>query len=301
MIARTDDVSQKLQLPDQRVVSGNASKMYHYGLESYYQESSHDLSVGLQAPVSTYSDFTFVLLKPDAFVGRAGTRIISVLESHGFSAVGSMPFEFDRFMWRELWRYELNVARVQRYPLIDELLCNGPSLFVLLRDTAVAQEASVRLTQIKGNTNQRLRNATHLRSQIGAKAGTLNFIHCPDEFIDFVRELGVLFDSSGRQRVAAMMDGERPSALVTEQIASLETHYPSHPLELNALVDRLGEEFSGAINSDKETLRTDPYQLRDAYCDRFGLSRWDWITIAANFLEYSHAGMRGVFDCETQT
>lgn len=309
MIIRTRDAYPKSLPPDvHHVQSANPSKMYRYGQEAYYQESSHDLRGLLGGALSDYGRFTFVLLKPDAMVARAGQRILDALERRDFKVRGSIRFCFNRFMWRELWRYELNVARAERYPLIDELLCSGPSLFVLLEDTSGAADGSVRLTHQKGNSDPQLRDPRSLRKEIGARAGTLNFVHCPDEFIDVVREAGVLFDAQGRARLASLMDGQNAGqgagqgAARTEDainaIAAIEADYPAHPLDLDSLKARLGPRFAAALRDNEETLRHAPYTLRDAFCARFGLSRWDWITIAASFLIFSHASTPRVFEFE---
>lgn len=159
---------------------------------------------------------TFVLFKPDGVVARCIGPAIACLMSAGFMPVHHFRFRFHRHTIRELWRYELNVATLQRLAAIDLLLPATDSVLVFLRDVSrqcSGQTAAERLRVMKGPSLIYQREPHHLRSRIGAGTGLLNLIHTPDESADVVREVGVLLDPAARRDALAALGRERPSDL----------------------------------------------------------------------------------------
>jgi nucleoside diphosphate kinase len=252
----------------------------------------------LRRPLQDYSRLTFVLLKPDAFVAGAAGRVLAALRDRGFVARGSLLVRFNRFMIRELWRYEFNIARVERYPLIDELLCAGPSVMTVLEDRSGAIDAAARLSMLKGHSCLARRANDSLRSAIGAREGTLNFIHAPDEFIDVIREAGVLLDAAQRVELAALLDGANAGDAVS-LLAEVGANYPRHSLLLADVIGQYGEPLAREVALHRETLAQDPYAVKTHFVKTLGLGQWDWITLAANYLRFSHQGVPPVFEFET--
>lgn len=189
-------------------------KKYRFGGESYFQESYSDIKRYYSEVDIDYlrENYTFMLLKPDFFVGGNNAKLCDALQDLELEVVGAFSISMNRYMIRELWRYELNHSTLDRYPLIDKLLMAGPSVVLIFkyRGSEVIKDLSEWLTSLK-KVNVRINRLSgkNLRNYLGVGPGTLNFIHTPDEFIDMVREIGVLFDSGGRKEVYQTIKKER--------------------------------------------------------------------------------------------
>ena len=299
IVKTVQDYREGLPPGDRHLGSTTHSKVYRYGQESYFQESYRDFSFVFGAHATSIGSLTYVLFKPDAFVARAAERTLSVLDELGFEPIASTIFQFDRYRVRELWRYEFNIARVERYRLIDDLLCSGPSLLVILKDTSGSSvDASVRLSRLKGNSNLAHRTPDSIRNRIGARANTLNFIHTPDELIDMVREFGVLLDDHARLALLQTMRmDERPDLQNT--IDAIYALYPEHLLLLEDIYGRFGDVLKADVATNAGILADQPYRLHRELVARHGLDPWDWITIVNSHLRFSHDGILPVFSFES--
>lgn len=273
------------------------SKNYRYGQEPYFQESLLDLKTVFGETVADCARFTFVIFKPDAFVCRSVENTIAELRRRGFRPIATETFRFDRYKVRELWRYEYNVARVERYRLIDDLLCSGPSLLVALESGDPSVDASVQLSDQKGDSDIRKRRTDSLRSAVGARTGTLNFIHTPDELIDLVREIGVLFDQPCRLDLYARMR-ERSGLDIGCCAAALAREYPSHSLTIDEVFARHGQVFERDVRAREAVLAEDPYKLHAYFRQTYDLGLWDWITLLNENLQFSHPHMLRTFAFE---
>lgn len=192
-IVTSDNYDKGIPLEIPSWVSCNHVKCYKYGQEPYFQEAFYQLS-SANITMTELQTFSYVLVKPDGFPTRCIERLLKALHECEFSIIFSKRLRFNRYTIRELWRYEYNLATLERYRLLDELLAAGDSLFLLVRDNSGLNDASTRLSRLKGKSNPSLRSGGSIRNLIDARSGNLNHIHTPDEFIDFARELGVLLD-----------------------------------------------------------------------------------------------------------
>ncbi|GEM_PF-7092056 len=184
-------------------ITNYRAKIYRYTQESYFQEAWYNFCEYFsESEISNLDNYMFILFKPDAALGRCIARTFCYMEKLGFDPIFYKLLRLTRHSIRELWRYEFNTSSVQRYSVIDRLLQNANSMFVLFKRRIVTDtSACAFINDIKGPSLCRERKAHHIRSVINAHDGTLNFIHTPDETIDFIRELGVLFDESDRKKI----------------------------------------------------------------------------------------------------
>jgi Nucleoside diphosphate kinase len=182
-------------------ITNYRSKIYRFTQESYFQEAWYNFSEHFsESEISDLDNYTFILFKPDAALGRCIASTFYYMQKLGFDPIFYKLLRLTRHSIRELWRYELNTSSAQRYPVIDRLLQNANSMFVLFKRRTIADtSACTFINNMKGPSLCRKRKAHHIRSVIKAYDGTLNFIHTPDETIDFIRELGVLFDERDRK------------------------------------------------------------------------------------------------------
>ena len=171
---------------------------------------------------------------------------MSVLAEFGVRPVSAFLFLFDRLKIRDIWRYELNIATYDRYPAVDALLCRYHSLFVLVeweRNHPRASDLPSFVTGIKGPSQLERRRPHHLRSRIDARDGMLNHIHTPDEPIDIIREIGVLFDKPVRQELLTYI--RRPHSNeacdLSTKIEQFYASVPEHDLTRAAVRQRFGD------------------------------------------------------------
>ncbi|PKD38273.1 hypothetical protein CWO84_24000 [Methylomonas sp. Kb3] len=274
-------------------------KRYRYGQEPYYQEALQAF-LSSSNPEYWLQKHTFLLLKPDAFPPRSFDKIIHGLTVDGFGVVKAIPIRLGRFHIRELWRYEYNLANVQRYPLLDMLLSSGDSILLIIRDILGQGCASERLTSLKGASDPAIRSKNSLRTRIGAANGTLNFIHTPDEPIDVVRELGVLLPSN---EVADLITETSNNDVVSNSILSeigkkISKNYPSHELTLDHVFNHYGDEFKQQVFDSTHALRSQTLFEIERLASIFSLNNWDKIILANEFLEFCVPGVVKAFEFE---
>lgn len=131
-------------------------------------------------------------VKPDALLSGRLSGCLSFLAEQGFVPVQAVSFWYDRAMTRELWRYQWNIATLDRLSLSDLLHRRSQSLTLVLADVTDGPiPASSRLATLKGSAFPGAREDWHLRTILGAPNRLMVLVHCPDEPIDIVRELGV--------------------------------------------------------------------------------------------------------------
>jgi hypothetical protein len=180
------------------------SKRERFLDESYLRESWHSAREVLgEDLVPAVHGYAMLVLKPEAVIGRRGPRCLEFLESAGFRPVFAKRLRYTRHALREIWRYQWNIATLDRLALGDLLYGACDSLLVVLRDDEPDGRlpASVRLAGLKGSSLPWDRHDGHLRSVLGALNRMVVMVHCSDEPIDILREVGILFDADGRREV----------------------------------------------------------------------------------------------------
>lgn len=182
--------------------SNNSVKKYYYASESYFQEAYYDFQSEQLDFAYIQKHISFLLLKPDFFVGADISVLSDIFNQLNLCVIGAWEYLFSRHTIRELWRYELNTATIDRYNLIDRLLTSGKSVFLLLYHHQGYFDLSHTLTDLKKQNNSpNILKGKTIRQYLNIGTGTLNFIHSPDEVIDFIREIGVLFDHTERREI----------------------------------------------------------------------------------------------------
>ena len=268
------------------------SKIYRYAQESYFQESWYDFDEQMSAcnkNITDVDDFTFIVFKPDAAPVRCVSKTINYLRNIGLVPVYYSAFTFDRLLMRELWRYELNLASKDRYPLIDQLLTAGKSVFVLLKrynsvgnSTGLDGLSASQLVKIvKGPSCISKRKPSDLRSYINAKDANLNHIHSPDETLDVIREIGVLFTQKERSKIikCILVDAEEVSTNDIEH--ALYDGVLEHSLDLEDVFRRLSESAPGQFRALEEYKERSKLHKLLSQLDKYDvpLTKWDRLVI----------------------
>jgi hypothetical protein len=144
-----------------------------------------------------------VILKPDALLGRRGQQCIDYIAKHSFTPVHFERITLSRLQTQELWRYWGTMATLDRLRLSQQVSAQGEALMVFFRDDspALTVPATVRLQALKGSAYPGYRSPHHLRSVLQAPNRVVVLVHTPDEPMDMVRELGVVFTDQELARV----------------------------------------------------------------------------------------------------
>jgi len=223
--------------------SNNRAKLRRYVQEPYFQESYIEyIEIANDAAYKLIENKSYILFKPDAAPARCVEQTLSVLAEYGIRAVYATLFKFNRWSWRELWRYELNISTYERYPAIDALLTAGPSLFVILEVSTgeLSQSLSVFVNSLKGPSLEADRSLHHLRFRIRARNGVLNHVHCPEDPLDVIREVGVLFDHADRAAILTALSTPRcAKADIIPMITEFYSSAPEHALSVDVIKTRL--------------------------------------------------------------
>jgi len=191
------------------------SKVHLYQHETYFREGLSDVEdVFGEAAADRLRRSALLIVKPDAVAGAKLGAICTFLNKHDFSIVAVERFSFTRLSARELWRYQLTLATLDRLAVNDCVLLAGPAMMLLLRsDGDQTLPATVRLSTLKGAADVKAQMPGTLRSVLGQRNRLCSMIHCADEPADLVRELGLLVDRRTRRRLlTALATGEMSDA-----------------------------------------------------------------------------------------
>lgn len=126
--------------------------------------------------------------------------VIHFLQANDFEVVWSTRVSLAGHVWRELWRYQLNVASVDRLCVTDTLMRLSHGLLFLAKDRKRSDApASNRLSSLKGPADPKQQTARDLRARLGQSNAMLSLVHVADEPVDIVRELGILTNAALRR------------------------------------------------------------------------------------------------------
>lgn len=240
-----------------------------------------------------------LVLRPDAIATRGGTRLLEAVAAQGFVPVACETFRFNRHTTREVWRYQLNIATRERIDVMDMIMPAAESLYVLLHDaTDSPVPATTRLSSLKGPSRPEDRQASHLRHIAGpAQASVLTYLHVSDEPADIVRELGIFFDSSQRNRLLGRLcSTEDATGAVLAELATIESRTQPSDLCWRPALARLRQALDQASTANRaqtEVLsglidqvlagRSKEWQALLAQADGLNLDwdYWDRVAVAA--------------------
>jgi hypothetical protein len=173
-------------------------KAERYRRETYFREGLEDArdSAGLDAICGRAA---LILIKPDGIVGGKVPIIIDYLRRQRFDIVAAERVTLGRLQWREMWRYQLTSATLDRLA-INDLVLRGSALLLLLRHPGhLDVPASVWLSGLKGPSDVSRQSPDCLRRVLGQPNRVISFIHVADEPADVLRELAILADRTTRR------------------------------------------------------------------------------------------------------
>ncbi|KUL39702.1 nucleoside-diphosphate kinase [Streptomyces regalis] len=207
---------------DWSTLTRSQTKRDLYARETYFREGLCDAEEALGAGglATVLRDTALLMVKPDGLAAGKLPPVLEYLTEHGFTPVAVREFRFQPFHWRELWRYQLTSATLDRLAVNESLLGAGPALFLLLRgEPGHELPGTVRLSTLKGSATLEAQKPGTLRSLLGQPNRVLSYVHVADEPADLLRELGLLFDVPARR---ALLDSLACGALTAQDKDALD-------------------------------------------------------------------------------
>lgn len=192
----------------------STTKRSLYSQEIYLREAHRDMANELCHQLSYFlHSYALMIIKPDGLATGKLEPVLHHVRAQGFAISVIREFRMTRHHWRELWRYQLNAASLDRLAVADAFLTDQTALLVIVHDAKQeAAPATVRLTALKGSPSPRGRDEHTLRSLIGQTNRVLSFIHVADEPADLLRELGIILSRSERRQMVGRLGHHLRSA-----------------------------------------------------------------------------------------
>jgi hypothetical protein len=270
-----------------------------YFLEGWYSVFQH---WGGQANSELWG-LACMILKPESIVTRDAAAIVARVKSFGYSVMYAQPFQFDRHTIRDLWRYQINNATVDRLQIKDMQLQDCDSIFLLLRAASNREPASVSLSALKGPAAVEDRRPADLRSGLSLQSRLLSAIHVADEPADVVRELSVLFSYDVVDGLLSHSDRGKEYD-VGRVIEGAYRRWPKRDLSLGNVLDKIEATASGQLStrSGRAARAACRAARRGSYSDWRELLRlaeeagtrleiWDRVVVGAELAELDIPGV----------
>src|SRR5260370_20260356 len=130
---------------------------------------------------------TFLLIKPEAIVGRRIAPILDFLAARRFFIVGTWPVRLSRHAARALWRYQINSVPIGHIRALEMGVTAG-ELFVVGLGHALGRDeagSAAELLMLGQGSSSRPADGT-LRDLLRCPARMLSFVHTPDEPADVI-------------------------------------------------------------------------------------------------------------------
>lgn len=283
-------------------------KAQSYERETYFREGLADAEevLGDGAPVALRKA-ALLLVKPDGLAGGKVSTVLGFLRANDFVVTAVELPTITRFHWRELWRYQLTSATLDRLAVNDLVLRGGALLLLLRREGDSDMPASVRLSRMKGPSDIASQRPDCLRRLLAQPNRVISFIHVADEPADVLRELAIILDAPARRRVLSALgrgvisrpDQEALDGAVTASDSSARAF--DEQAALRRVEDALRQASGTAAPSAAqlasyleqmrrgERIQWRPFEQR-LEATGVSLDRWDVATLGAAFIVYDEPG-----------
>jgi len=290
----------------------STTKARLYERETWFREGWYDTCCvsGRQLP-KVLQCAALLMIKPDGLTAGKAALIVDFLRTHGFKIAAAETPTLTRLHWREMWRYQMTMATLDRLAVNDLVLCGRALLLVLYHQGLSEVPATVHLSALKGPSDVGRQQPGCLRRLIAQPNRLLSMFHVADEPADLVRELAILLDRPQRRAVLeAVVRGESlsPSSLrrltiaVRRSVRSPRSTEPSIALgKLEAAIERATSD-QGHITAAHRQLILDLGRMRRGKtiawlafarameAASIKMDTWDLALLGAQFIAYDDAG-----------
>jgi hypothetical protein len=261
--------------------------------------------------MSILQRIALVTIRPEAVLTGQVQTCLDYLERHDFEVGAVRPMRYHRLTIRDVWRYQWNVASLDSMRITDLVHRLAPAVLLVLFDRSATPSvpAACRFTGLKGTSRPDGRRPEHLRSVLGAPNQIMVMVHAPDEPMDLVRELGVLFGQTDLFRmynrfrrptagavVMPLAGGREPPPSVAAAVAGFHQAVAQRRWSGSALVeaalDRANEQLSAAQRSEPEGGVPLDWRSWAANLSGAGFTptAWPYLLIGSQYVRHSVAG-----------
>jgi nucleoside diphosphate kinase len=280
-------------------------KRWFFSQDSYFRESNALFSNTFQRHADLdqfFKNISFVIVRPDGIAAHSIGKTVEALREVGFEPIHYEIVKFDRHSNRLFWWYHLNHAPLDRFPLVDLFINDRPCALIFVKANEPNEEfACQRLARVKGHVLTEKRKPDQIRYKINAGRGLLAYIHAPDEPIDIMRELGILFPSSQLQNLLEKMmhPPEFNQSLLEEQMYAKSI---AHNLDFTQSTQRiqsicnafpdLQEMCQDALTGKKIDWQ---YFVQQVKKYQLPIDEWDLIVFCASTAEEELSGIESMY------
>ncbi|UOE95086.1 nucleoside-diphosphate kinase [Alkalihalobacillus sp. LMS39] len=176
--------------------------------DPFFRESNYQYSqISKKNKVIRGNDILYktslVIVRPDALILGKAIPALEIIIKLGFKPICFKAKKIDRLMLREIWRHSYSQASIDRILIHERIfsLSNSVVIFFLGPKNSIDYPASVDLSLRKGSAKKEKQKSTDLRSLLGSPSRYLSLIHISDEPADVIREMGILFNWSERDKL----------------------------------------------------------------------------------------------------
>ncbi len=230
-------------------------KKFFYALEPNFRESFEDAQEVFGSNFEAYSLATSAMIfKPDAIVDRKVEIALNHVMKKGFTPIAFSLFQYNKYIIREDWKYQYNIATRNRMRAVDYLLETAPSLFVVFKkNTEQFSNACVEMTSLKGHSDPAYRTPEDLRYHLNGINSLLNYIHTCDEPADFYRGMGLYFKEYERKKILQDISqrNDRTQQLI-DYLQKLYQQWPSVDLNFDRVINALKNSVQKLEAADAE-------------------------------------------------
>jgi hypothetical protein len=271
--------------------------------ETWFREGLASAERAFADPGAMLWKTALVMIKADGLVSGRAPAIVRTLHDHELSIVAAETIVLTRFHWRELWRYQLTSATLDRLAINDLVLRDRALLLLLRHDGALDVPASVGLSARKGPSDLASQPPDCLRRVLAQPNRIFSFLHVADEPADLLREMAILLDEQTRDRIfAAVATGTLAPddrRLVDNTLADSARN--ARPLDVTESLQRMSEAAlrngaaSPAIHDALDRMRRGERISWRPFVDAIAeagieVEHWDLATLGASFIVYDEPG-----------
>jgi hypothetical protein len=283
-----------------------------YERETYFREGLADARMMLgEGFTDLVRRAALLMVKPDGLMAGKAAQIVDYIERNGFSIVAFETPTLQRFHWRELWRFQLTSATLDRLA-VNDLVFKRPSLVLMLRYQGELDiPATVHLSVLKGVSDIALQAPHCLRRLIGQPNRIFSFFHVADEPADLLREVVILLDTPQRQKLLAALALPTLAPAEQRRLAEITAASVAQSRDLDAsaavrrLLTQVRHALLSAVQDDLKPLTYLEVELtrmergdriawqpfaRALRSSRLAVDEWDVATVATNFIIYDEPG-----------
>lgn len=255
--------------------------------------------------------YTFIIIKPELIKRGGIDALFLFLNRNKFLPVSATKVRIDRIKSTSIWRYQWNKATLDRIALTCQMGEVEESIVVLLKDLSSGGQvpAAVRLWGLKGSAVESKRSKHHLRTILGMRNRMIGLVHCPDEPVDIIRDLGILFDCTCRKEFFRQVGraGEKGGYQdIYEFCLAEEAAHERHDLDGKRLINQFlavgcGSALKSLLRDHVDHGRR--FRLEEI-AKAFNAERsddptrylWDFISISAELISHNLEGVEALID-----